>query len=195
MDDFETVNDSNASARPESGLAIKTGRPLLRALREVLLTVVPALFIALFVNVFVAQASMILQHSMEPNLHENERVIVEKITYRFVHGPRRGDIVVVEIPGQEIPLVKRVVALPGEKVAVQGGRVFINDQLLDEPWVERYGGRDYPPEVVPPLHVFILGDNRGVSHDSRAIGPVHVDQIVGRVWFVYWPLDQIGWID
>jgi signal peptidase I len=191
MDNFEP----NDSTRPESGLAVKTGRSLLKALREVLLTVVPALFIALFVNVFVAQASMIQQNSMEPNLHENERVIIEKITYRFVHGPRRGDIVVVDIPGQEIPLVKRVVALPGEKIAVRGGRVFINDQPLDEPWVEKYGGRDYPPTVVPPLHVFILGDNRGVSHDSRAIGPVHVDQIVGRVWFVYWPPGRIGWLD
>ena len=195
MDDFENVNESDGSTRPETGLMIKTGRSLLRALREVLLTVAPALFIALFVNIYVAQATMIQQNSMEPNLYENERVIMEKITYRFLHGPRRGDVVVVEIPGQDIPLIKRVVALPGEKVAVQGGQIFINDQPLEEPWSTRYGGRDYPPTVVPPLHIFIMGDNRGISHDSRAIGPVHIDQIIGRAWFVYWPLDRIGWID
>ena len=129
---------------------------------------------------------------MKPNLSYNHGVIVEKVIYRFVHGPRRGDVVVIDRPEEKGLLVKRAVALPGETVAVQDGQVFINGQPLEEPWAIRQGGMDYPPTLVPPLHVFVLGDNRVESRDSRYFGPVPVDQIGGQVRFVIWPLDRIG---
>ena len=166
------------------------GRFLVGALKEAAGTILPAVLIALFVNVFVAQAMVVHGPSMQPNLHYDQRVMVEKVTYRLMHGPRRGDVVVIDVPGEDEPLIKRVVALPGETVEVRGGRVFVDGQLQEEPWTTRQGGPDYPPTVMPPLYVFVLGDNRGSSRDSRSFGPVSVDQIVGRAWFIYWPPDQ-----
>lgn len=160
-----------------------------RALVE---TIVPALLIAIGINLFLAQATQVQGQSMEPNLHTDQRLVVEKITYRF-HGPRRGDIVVIDMPeaGPEL-LIKRVIALPGETVSSRGGQVFINGDALDEPYVQRPGGRDIAEQVVPPLHVFVMGDNRQFSNDSRNFGPVPIDHVVGRAWFSYWPLELWG---
>jgi signal peptidase I len=166
-------------------------RVLRRAAWELATTVVPALVIALLINVYVAQAVTIQDGpSMQPNLYRGYRVMTEKISYRL-HPPRRGDIVVVEQPGDAPALIKRIVALPGEVVEVRGGHTLIDGQPIAEPWVTRFGGPDYPPAFVPEGHVFVLGDNRGVSHDSRAIGPVPVAQIRGHAWLVYWPLREI----
>ena len=184
--------DSSRQEETETASECQIGRRLLRALVEIATTIVPAVLIALFVNVFVVEATTVDGPSMQPNLYRGHRVLVEKVTYRFIHGPRRGDIAVIDVPGEDLPLIKRVVALPGETVAVQDGQVFINGQPLDEPWATRLGGRDHPATYVPPLHVFILGDNRPSSHDSRAIGPVPVDQVAGRALLIYWPPDRIG---
>ncbi len=158
---------------------------------ELATTVLPAVLIALFINVYIAEAALVEDGpSMQPNLYRGDRVMMEKISYRF-HLPRRGDVVIAERPEGEIALIKRVVALPGEVVEVRGGHVFIDGAKMEEPWVTDFGGPDYPPTLIPPDHVFILGDNRPNSRDSRAIGPVSVDAIQGHVRFVYWPLDQI----
>jgi signal peptidase I len=171
------------------------GRTLMRVAWDVASTIVPAVVIALFINVFVAQAMVIEGPSMRPNLNYGQRVMVEKITYRFFHGPRRGDVVIVDVPGEGEPLIKRVVALSGERVEVRGGQVWINGELLEERWATHQGGPNYPSTLVPPLHVFVLGDNRGSSRDSRSFGAVSVDRLVGRAWLLYWPLDEIKIVD
>jgi signal peptidase I len=161
------------------------------AVWELVITVLPALLVALFINVFVAEAALVeYGPSMEPNLYRGYRVMAEKVSYHL-HPPHRGDVVIVDRPGNEVSLIKRVVALPGETVEVRGGHTFINGQQIEEPWVTNFGGPSYPSTVVPPDHVFILGDNRSNSRDSRAIGPVPMNMIKGHVWLVYWPLDQI----
>jgi signal peptidase I len=166
-------------------------RFVINVIWELAITTLPALLVALFINVFVAEAALVeYGPSMEPNLYRGYRVMTEKVSYHF-HTPRRGDVVIADRPGDEMALIKRVVALPGETVAVRDGHTFINGQQIEEPWVTHFGGPSYPPTVVPPDHVFILGDNRSVSRDSRAIGPVSVDSIKGHAWLVYWPLDQI----
>jgi signal peptidase I len=164
---------------------------LVRGLWNVASTIVLALLITLAVNTFVARAWIVEGPSMQPNLYYGERVMIEKVSYRF-HGPRRGDIVVVDMPDSPEPLIKRVVALPGETIEIHGGRVYIDGQPIEEPWVEYTAAQDYPPTTVPPLHVFIIGDNRPNSRDSRTFGPVHVDQIEGRALFIYWPLEHAG---
>jgi signal peptidase I len=176
----------------EPHLLMRVGRFLLHAAWDVVGTVVPAVLMALLLNVFVVQATSIDGPSMQPNLYGGYRVMTEKITYHYVHGPQRGDVVVIDMPGEEIPLIKRVVALPGETVEVRGGHVLIDGQPLAEPWVTHWGGRDYPATFVPPLHVLVLGDNRPSSRDSRSFGPVSIDQLVGHALFIYWPPDQIG---
>jgi len=164
---------------------------VVRAIWELVITICPALLVALFINVFVAEAALV-EHgpSMEPNLYRGYRVMTEKVSY-VLHPPNRGDIVVADRPGSEVALIKRVVALPGETVEVRGGHTFVNGKQIEEPWVTNFGGPSYPPTVVPLDHVFLLGDNRSNSRDSRAIGPVPMDTIKGHVWLVYWPLDQI----
>ncbi|MCU0502189.1 MAG: signal peptidase I [Anaerolineae bacterium] len=162
------------------------------ALRDLFGTILPAVVIALLIHAFLAQATRVYGQSMEPNLHTNERLVVEKLSYRF-HGPRRGDIVVLHDPtgGPEL-LIKRVVGLPGERVAMSDGRVYIDGTPLEEPYLAQPTlgqGRSW---LVPPLSVFVMGDNRGASRDSRVFGSVPMEQIIGRAAFRYWPPEGVG---
>jgi signal peptidase I len=171
-------------------------RRMLRTVREVLETLLPAILIALLINVFVGQATRVEGQSMEPNLHSNQRLVVEKLSYRF-HGPQRFDVVVLKVASQgDELLIKRVIGLPGETVEIQDGRVHVNGTPLDEPFLvtDTRAGR-HSRVVVPPLHVFVLGDNRNHSNDSRSFGPVPIDNIVGRAWISYWPLQELGPIE
>ena len=154
-------------------------------------TVVPALVIALMIHLFVAQAMRVNGQSMEPNLHTGQRLIVEKISY-LLHAPRRGDIVVVQMPTQNGELlVKRVVALAGEVVEIKNGQVYVDGVRLAEPYLpnETHGHQRW---VVGPLQTFVMGDNRSASRDSRTFGPVQLSHIVGHALFSYWPLNQLG---
>jgi signal peptidase I len=171
-------------------------RRLLRALREVLETVLPAILIALLINVFIGQATRVEGQSMEPNLHTNQRLVVEKVSYRF-HGPQRLDVVVLKVTSQgDELLIKRVVGLPGETVEIHDGNVYINGEALAELFVngETRPGRN-TSVMVPPLHVFVLGDNRNHSNDSRSFGPVPIENIVGRAWLSYWPPEEAGLVE
>jgi len=168
---------------------------VLRALREIAETVVPAVVIALIINLFLAQATQVLGQSMEPTLHTTQRVVVEKVTYRFFHGPRRGDIVIVDLPGQKDMLIKRVIGLAGETIELRNGDVYIDGELLQEPWKVNRGGGNYGPKVIPPLQVFVMGDNRGASNDSRNFGPVPIECIKGHAWFSYWPTEYVGFVE
>jgi signal peptidase I len=183
MESPETLSQNRGLSR---------GRQALRWLREVLETILPAVLIAFLINFFLAQATQVHGQSMEPTLHTDQRLVVEKISYRF-HGPRHGDIVVLKSPQQSTELlIKRVIGLSGETVEIRQGRVYINGQELDEPYLERPTGGNWGPIIVPPLHVFVLGDNRGFSNDSRAFGVVPIENIVGRAWVSYWPMDKVG---
>ena len=160
-----------------------------RLLWDLITSIVPALLIALFVNVFIAQAAEIESGpSMQPNLYAGYRMMTEKISYYFCE-PERGDIVIVGQPDGP-NLVKRVIGLPGEVIESNEGHTFINGEALDEPWVSFFGGHYYPPTQIPDGYVFIIGDNRPTSHDSRAIGPVPIEAIQGRVILIYWPLSE-----
>jgi signal peptidase I len=168
---------------------------MVRVLREVLETIIPAVIIALLINLFLAQATRVYGSSMEPNLHTDQRLVVEKISYNpWVHirGPQRGDVVVLRIDDKSEMLIKRVIGLPGDTVEIRGDQVFINGKLLDEPYLPRPAYGNYGPTDVPPLHIFVLGDNRNSSNDSRVFGPISLNDVVGRAWFSYWPPDQWG---
>lgn len=163
--------------------------------RELLETLLPAIVIALLINIFLAQATRVYGQSMEPTLHTDQRLIVEKISYHL-HGPRRGDIVVLKMPQHsEELLIKRVIGLPGEKVEIHDGKVYIDGVPLDEPYLTQPTQGYMPAVTVPPLHVFVLGDNRMASNDSRTFGPVPIDNIVGKAWLSYWPPRQVQVFD
>jgi len=188
-DQFKSSPETTSSAPAEPGL----GRTLWRLAREMLETVIPAILIAVLINVFIGQATRVEGKSMEPTLHSNQRLVVEKVTYHL-HGPNRFDVVVLKMPSQggEL-LIKRVVGLPGETVEFRDGQVLINSKPLQEPFIggDTWSGRT-DTVTVPPLQVFVLGDNRDHSNDSRSFGPVPIEHIVGRAWLSYWPPEDVG---
>jgi len=177
-------------------------KKILYLFREILETIVPAVLIALLINLFLAQATRVYGQSMEPNLHTDQRLIVEKISYnRFFRqylkfkGPQEGDVVVIHLrsSGNEL-LIKRIIGLPGDVIEIRDSHVFVNGQPLSEPYLAGGTSGFYGPITVPPLHIFVLGDNRGFSNDSRNFGTIPLEDMVGRAWFSYWPLDQVGFI-
>jgi signal peptidase I len=180
----QEIPDPEANLEPEP-------RPFWQQLLwEIITTLIPAALIALFINVYVAEAAEIeAGPSMQPNLYAGYRVMTEKVSY-YLHEPRRGDIVVVERPELEGNLIKRVMGLPGEVIEVRDGHTYINGKPIDEPWIAFFGGRDISATHIPEGHIFIVGDNRPNSRDSREIGAVPFEDIIGRGWFVYWPLED-----
>jgi signal peptidase I len=186
-------------------------RPRLRVATHVAAFVVPAFVVAVLVKLFVAQAYYIPSTSMQPQLDVGDRVLVSRLSYRL-HEPRRGDVVVFDEPGAEgdqgvLPmrvarsalgalgvgtggdtLVKRVVALPGEVVEGREGRVFVDGRELREPYLAREEVTSaFGPERVPQDHLWVLGDSRRNSVDSRTFGPVPVDDLEGRAVLRVWP--------
>jgi signal peptidase I len=179
----------------ESSSVPKPARSAGGWLREALETIIPAVLVALLINLFLAQATWVYGQSMEPTLHTYQRLVIEKISYRL-HPPRRGDVVVLKLPEPTTRdmLIKRVVGLPGETIEIRDGQVWINRQPLTEPYLARDTNGSMAPRIVPEGSVFVLGDNRGASNDSRYFGPVSLDQIVGHAVFSYWPPGAIGFM-
>ena len=159
--------------------------------------VVGALAVALLVKTFLIQAFFIPSLSMFPTLDEGDRVLVNKLSYDL-HEVNRGDMVVFDrpegSPESDIKdLIKRVVGLPGETIEARDGVVYIDGDRLDEPYLEDGVRTDnLPPTEVPDDHVFVMGDNRAGSADSRVFGPVDEDTIVGRAFIRVWPLREIS---
>ena len=177
--------EKSAAVAPQPG----AGAALRHFVVETLQVIAPALVLALVVHLFLAQATIVYGQSMEPNLHPNQRLIVDKLSYRL-HAPQRNDIVVVDLPEMDEMLVKRIVALPGETVEVRSGTVYVNGTAMPEPYDHDLTAYDMAPLTLGPLAYFVMGDNRGNSNDSRSFGPITRDEIVGRVWLRYWPFDQ-----
>jgi signal peptidase I len=179
-----TPLEESASSR------VSPGRALRALFVEAFETIAPAFVIALLINLFLAQSTYVYGQSMEPNLHTDQRLIVEKVSYKL-HTPRRGDIVVLDLDTSDVPLIKRVIGLPGETVEIRENQVFIDGVPLQEEYLSDVVQRDYGPHTVGMGHVFVMGDNRRASNDSRYFGAVPIARIVGRAWLSYWPLQDV----
>ena len=180
-------------------------RPALGCLFEIVETLVLTLIIFLVIQNFVAQPYKVQQQSMERTLEPEQYVLVDKLTPRF--SPyQRGDIVVFKPPADwgedDTPFIKRVIGEGGDTVEIRDdGHVYVNGTQLDEPYV--YADEDGEPQdttapldqtswSVPDGELFLMGDHRSNSADSRTFGPVDVDQVIGRAWLRYWPFDTFG---
>ena len=161
--------------------------------QQMLETILPALAVVLAMNLFLAQPRVVHGQSMEPNLHDSQRVIVDLLTYRF-REPLRSEIIVLDVPERRSgpPLIKRVIGLPGDRVEIHDSAVFVNGNALSEPYLDQLTEGDLPLQVVPEGHVFVLGDNRCCSNDSRYFGMVPFENILGRAWVRYWPPTAIS---
>ena len=169
----------------------------LRGLVEWVLILAGALLVAFVVKTFLLQAFYIPSGSMEPTLEIQDRVLVNKLSYDL-HDVNRGDIIVFRSPpGEESSsvkdLIKRVIALPGETVEARDGKIFIDGRQLEEPYI-RDGVVTGPlePRQIPPGQVWVMGDNRSNSKDSRFFGPIDQDLIVGRAFVRVWPLTTLS---
>ena len=158
--------------------------------------------------------------SMDPTLGNGQYLLVNKLVYEPIpfqsaeasdgetrgggqswifpfHPPRQGDVIVFHEPtNPDRDFVKRVIGVPGDTVEMRSGEVYVNGTLLSEPYLVERDTANLAPTKVPPGHYFVLGDNRGVSYDSRdkTLGPIPQENIVGKVWFSYWPLSELDFL-
>jgi signal peptidase I len=191
IDDIDEIDDAAAKRKHGAG----------RALLDWIIVVGIALTVAVVVRTFVLGHYYVDGMSMYSTLENGDRVFVNKLSYRL-HDPNRGDVVVLhQFSGSsERDLIKRVIALPGETIEVRSCQVFIDGRLLVEPYLDpavvtpgNCGG-DYAASTVPEGHVFVMGDNRPGSQDSRALGPIPEKDLVGRAFVVFWPADDWQWL-
>jgi signal peptidase I len=193
----EPHGEPPAEPRVRSGEERRAPTSVLRNVVEWVTILGGALLVALVVTRFLIQAFFIPSLSMFPALDEGDRVLVNKLSYRL-HEVNRGDLVVFERPsddggpGQVKDLIKRVVGLEGEQIEARGGRVLIDGRPLSEPYLAPgVETTDFEPVDVPAGHVFVMGDNRGDSRDSRFFGPLPEELVIGRAFVKVWPLDDL----
>jgi signal peptidase I len=168
-----------------------TIRDARRSIFDFLKTLVIAFVLAQFVMISVAQAFQVEQYSMEPNLLPHDRVLVNKFIYHF-RPPRSGEIVVLKPPTDPTRnYIKRVVATAGQRVEIRSGHVYVDSHPLAERYLRVQTAGTYGPVVVPAHEVFVLGDNRGNSEDSRAFGFVPDRNLVGEAILIYWPPSRL----
>ena len=173
-----------------TGWAEGAGASSLRWLREMMISVA----ISIFIIVFLYQPVKVEGTSMMPALADQERIFINKFAYRL--GPvERGDVVVFRYPGDPTKnYIKRIIGIPGDRIAIIGGAVLVNGRRLEEPYVplQYRDERSMGEIVVPAGGYFVLGDHRNLSSDSRDFGPVERDAIFGKAVFAYWPTGMIG---
>ncbi len=167
---------------------------------EIIKTLATAFILAIGIRTLVAEARYIPSSSMEPTLEINDRLIIEKVSYRF-QKPQRGDVVVFS-PTDKLreqnfkdAFIKRVIGLPGDKVEVRGGKVYVNGQAIREKYIEEAPEYKYGPVTVPKDQYLVLGDNRNNSYDSHYWGFVPRENLIGRAVVRFWPFNRLGTID
>lgn len=196
----DDVADDTAPAVPTAGRTATKKR--IHPLVEWFLVVAVAIVAALLVRTYVVQQFAVEGDSMLSTLHDGDRVLVNRLSYRL-HDPRRGDVVVLkrfDSNSSERDLIKRVIGLPGETVEMRSCVVYIDDRPLSEPYLDpviqqRDGcGSDQLPVEVPAGSVFVLGDHRGRSSDSRVFGAVADELLIGRAFVIIWPVGDWAWL-
>jgi len=164
-------------------------RKALSTVLEIVVIVAAAFAIAMLVQAFLVKPFTIHQVSMEPTLIEGDRILINRLTYHF-RDPKNGDIIVFHSPitaGED--LVKRVIAVGGDTISISGGKVFVNGVAQVEPYLMEQGvTSDLPEKQVPAGQLFVMGDNRNNSGDSRFFGTIERKSVIGCAFVVYWPI-------
>ena len=204
-----TDPDSSAAEGGRRYTRKPVSRRPLGCLIEIAETLILTLVIFWVIQTFVAQPFQVQQESMSGTLEEGQYVLVDKLTPHF-DSHSRGDIVVFnpvtheescaepssDIPAEgDTPFIKRVIGQPGDTVSIQEGNVFVNGVEIDEPYVHGARTTQLSEEdtwTVPADRLFVMGDNRNESSDSRSFGPICIREVVGRAWLRYWPLNTLG---
>jgi signal peptidase I len=194
------VNSPQVPPSPPIGVEASRSRPrILDAIIEIATTVALAVILYVVIQTFVVQTYRVEQISMVPTLQEDQHLLIDKLTPRF-DAYSRGDIIVFhppDNPPDTTPYTKRVIGVGGDHIEIHDGSVFVNGAKLDEPYIASDGDTEtFGRETwdVPQDTLFVMGDHRAHSVDSRQFeNPfVPVDQVIGRAWLRFWPLDSIG---
>lgn len=168
---------------------------------EMIKTAVTVVIIVYLIKTYIFQLFSVDGQSMEPTLHHKEMILVDKLSY-FFRNPARGEIIVFEKPdAKNINFIKRIIGLPGETLEIHNNQIIIKNENHPEGIVldEEYIPSDYPTNGdyqynIGENEIFVMGDNRTNSQDSRVLGPINEDLIIGRGLFVYWPISDAFWI-
>lgn len=168
------------------------------SLQEGVTTVGLTLCLAFGVRIAAAQCYLIPSGSMEPTLEVNDRLLVDKISYHFA-SPHRGDVVVFTPPPAIVakekstdPFIKRVIGLPGEQIEIKGGRVYVNNQPLQENYITNKPDYQWGPQIVPKNSYLVLGDNRNKSYDGHVWGFLSRDRLIGKAVVRFWPPERVS---
>lgn len=163
-------------------------------LREAAETILLAAFLFLVINGLTARVR-VDGPSMEPSYYNQDRIVVSRISY-LLGDIQRGDVIVFPAPlSPDEDYIKRIIGLPGDHIRVEGGYVYVNDVPIEEPYIKSPPLTPMAEVIVPEGSVFVMGDNRNVSSDSRSWGPLPIDDIIGKAVFVYWPFDSMRFIE
>lgn len=195
------TSDKNSCKEPLPSDASPRWLKIWRSQRENLQTLGLALLLALLVRGFVAESRLIPSISMMPTLWPGDRIVVEKLSYHF-HPPHPGDIVVFRPPsalqaegyGADQAFIKRVIAGPGQVIQIHQGKVYVDQQLLQEDYIAEAPRYEMPQVQVPEHALFVMGDNRNNSNDSHLWGVLPDTHIIGRANFRFWPPGRAGFI-
>lgn len=189
MEFDDILSETNETPSPDSAWA---------SIFDSLKTIGFVLVVAFFIRQFLVQPFVVDGMSMEPSFSNAEYILVDKISYRFV-PPQRGDVIVFHPPGQQDNFIKRVIGLPGEHVQVEGHMVLVNGQKLSESYLRSTDQLSIATDITRPFdriltadEFFVLGDNRDHSRDSREIGPITKDRIIGQARLILFPIDKLA---
>ncbi len=161
-------------------------------IKDWVVSIVIAVALAMFIRTFIVELYVVDGPSMRPTLESEERLVVNKFIYRF-RPPEKGEVLVFQYPRDPSrDFIKRVIATPGDTIEIREGRVLVNDQLLTEDYILEKTRSEYPKSTVPEGRIFVMGDNRNNSEDSRFadVGFVPYDLIKGKALLVFWPISQ-----
>ncbi len=163
-------------------------------LREIALTLILAIIIFVLLQATV-QSFVIVGSSMQPNFHEGERLLINKVVYKF-RQPERGEVIIFHPPSsQQTDYIKRVIGLPGDSIEVKDETVYVNGSELDEPYLSDSPHYTFELLEVPDNEYFVLGDNRNNSNDSHNGWTVPRENIIGKAWFSFWPSSEWGLVN
>ncbi len=170
-----------------------------RSLRENLILITIALVLAFLIRTYIAEPRYIPSDSMVPTLLTGDRLVVEKISYRF-DSPKFGDIVVFQPPPElqrrgypiDQAFIKRIIGTPGDTIKIEDGKVYLNEKELQEDYIKEPPIQPFPAVKVPQNQYFMMGDNRNDSNDSRYWGFLPKQNMIGKATFRFWPLDRLG---
>ncbi|MBT4209837.1 MAG: signal peptidase I [Candidatus Komeilibacteria bacterium] len=183
---------SNFSEDDEDSLILSWMKKFGILVFEIVKVVLISLAIILPIRLFLVQPFYVEGASMEPNFYQNEYLIIDEISYRF-NEKQRGEVIIFKNPKDTRSyFIKRIIGLPGEEVSVDDGRVYINGEILEESYVENFSSDKHEAIILNENEYFMMGDNRSNSLDSRQIGPVHQEYVIGRVWVRGWPINRVN---